>query len=97
MGPRPGRTSPGSCSPVGRERQDAGHAARSCFVWRRHLQRVTYLLAYGWAYCKRAEGLFVFQARIDALITWARSQIPGTRVLPGIKTTLNVEEEDPWH
>src|SRR5580693_4234126 len=22
----------------------------------RHFQRVTYLLAYGWAYCKRAEG-----------------------------------------
>jgi hypothetical protein len=28
---------------VGREPQDAGHTARSCFVWPRHLQRVTYL------------------------------------------------------
>src|ERR1700682_2965307 len=60
MRPRPGRTSPGTCQgfmgcrPVGRERQDAGHTARSCFVWPRHLERVTYLLAYGWAYCKRA-------------------------------------------
>src|SRR5260370_30408963 len=50
MRPRPGRTSPGTCQgfmgcrPVGRERQDAGHTARSCFVWPRHLQRVTYLL-----------------------------------------------------
>ena len=34
------------CRPVGRERQDAGRTARSCFVWPRHLQRVTYLLAY---------------------------------------------------
>ena len=25
-------------------------------MWPRHLQRVTYLLAYGWVYCKRAEG-----------------------------------------
>ena len=62
MRPRPRRTSPGTCQgfmgcrPVGRERQDAGHTAKSCFVWPRHLQRVTYLLAYGWAYCKRAEG-----------------------------------------
>src|SRR4029077_18973650 len=38
---RPGRTSPGTCQrfmecrPVGRERQDAGHTARSCFVWPR--------------------------------------------------------------
>src|SRR2546426_9381507 len=62
MRPRPGRTSPGTCQgfmgcrPVGREREDAGHTARSCFVWPRHLQRVTYLLAYGWAYSKRAEG-----------------------------------------
>src|SRR5712675_3226717 len=51
---RPGRTSPGTCQgfmgfrPAGRERQDAGHTARSCFVWPRYLQRVTYLLAYGW-------------------------------------------------
>src|SRR5260370_784041 len=43
MRPRPGRTSPGTCQgfmgcrPVGRERQDAGHTARSCFVWPRHL------------------------------------------------------------
>jgi hypothetical protein len=55
MRPRPGRTSPGTCQgfmgcrPAGWERQDAGHTARSCFVWPRHLQRVTYLLAYGWA------------------------------------------------
>jgi hypothetical protein len=67
MRPRPGRTSPGTCQgfmgcrPAGRERQDAGHTARSCFVWPRHLQRVTYLLAYGWADCKRAEGPSVFQ------------------------------------
>ena len=54
------------CRPVGRERQDAGHTARSCFVWPRHLQRVTYLLAYGWAYCKRAEGPSVFQASLVA-------------------------------
>jgi hypothetical protein len=53
MRPRPGRTSPGTCQefmgcrPVGRERQDAGHTARSCFVWPRHLQRMTCLLAYG--------------------------------------------------
>jgi hypothetical protein len=53
------------CRPVGRERQDAGHTARSCFVWPRHLQRVTYLLAYSWAYCKRAEGPSVFQASQD--------------------------------
>src|SRR5258706_12464594 len=39
MRPRPGRTSPGTCQgfmgcrPVGRERQDAGHTARSCSVW----------------------------------------------------------------
>src|SRR6476661_9170268 len=39
MRPRPGRTSPRTCQgymgcrPVGRERQDAGHTARSCFVW----------------------------------------------------------------
>src|SRR5258707_995712 len=39
MRPRPGRTSPATCQafmgcrPVGRERQDAGHTARSCFVW----------------------------------------------------------------
>ena len=34
MPPRPGRTSPGTCQdPAGRERQDAGHTARSCFVW----------------------------------------------------------------
>src|SRR5258706_4544583 len=71
MRPRPGRTSLGTCQgfmgccPVGRERQDAGHTARSCFVWPRHLQRVTYLLAYGWAYCKRAEGPSVFQASWD--------------------------------
>src|SRR5260370_15221821 len=25
------------CRPVGRERQGAGHTARSCFVWPRHL------------------------------------------------------------
>ena len=36
---------------MGRERQDAGHTVSSCFAWLRHLQRVTYLLAYGWAYC----------------------------------------------
>src|SRR5258706_10986569 len=71
MRPRPGRTSPGTCQgfmgcrPVGRERQDAGHTARSCFVWPRHRQRVTYLLAYGWAYCERAEGRSVFQANQD--------------------------------
>src|SRR5258708_5956987 len=47
MRPRPGRTSPGTCQafmgcrPVGRKRQDAGHTARSCFVWPRHLQRVS--------------------------------------------------------
>ena len=46
---------PGSC-PVGRERQDAGHTASSCFVWLRHRQRVTYLLAYGWAYCNGMTG-----------------------------------------
>src|SRR6267154_471395 len=45
---RPGRTSLRTCQgfmgcrPVGRERQDAGHTARSCFVWPRYLQRVTY-------------------------------------------------------
>src|ERR1700688_100900 len=67
MRPRPGRTSPGTCQgfmgcrPVGRERQDAGRTARSCFVWPRHRQRVTDLLAYGWAYCKRAEGPSVFE------------------------------------
>src|ERR1700736_1361187 len=51
MWPRPGRTSRGTCQgfmgcrPVGRERQDAGHTARSCFVWPSVRQRVTYLLA----------------------------------------------------
>src|SRR5438270_13830682 len=71
MRPRPGRTSPETCQgfmgcrPVGRERQDAGHTARSCFVWPRRLHRVTYLLTYGWAYCKRAEGTSVFKARPD--------------------------------
>src|SRR5438874_3722381 len=36
---RPGRTSPGTCQafmgcrPAGRERQGAGHTARSCSVW----------------------------------------------------------------
>ena len=29
---------PGTCRPVDWERQDAGHTARSCFVWPRHLQ-----------------------------------------------------------
>jgi D-arabinose 1-dehydrogenase-like Zn-dependent alcohol dehydrogenase len=38
MQPRPGRTWPGTCRPVGRERQDAGHTARSCFVWPRNHQ-----------------------------------------------------------
>src|SRR6266536_581377 len=58
MRPRPGRTSPGTyqgfmgCRPVGRARQNASHTARSCFGWPKHFQRVTYLLAYGWAYCK---------------------------------------------
>lgn len=39
MWPRPGRTSPGTCHgfmgcrPMGRDRQDAGHTARSCSVW----------------------------------------------------------------
>jgi hypothetical protein len=56
MRPRLGRASPGTYRPVGQERQNAGHTARSCFVWPRHLQRVTYLLANGWAYCKRADG-----------------------------------------
>src|ERR1700676_2287979 len=43
MRPRPGRTSPRTCQgfmgcrPVGRERQNAGHTARSCFVWPRNL------------------------------------------------------------
>jgi NADPH:quinone reductase-like Zn-dependent oxidoreductase len=46
----PGRTSPGTCQgfmgcrPVGRERQDTTHTARSCFAWPRHVQRVTYFL-----------------------------------------------------
>jgi NADPH:quinone reductase-like Zn-dependent oxidoreductase len=41
MRPRPGRTSLATCQgfmgcrPVGRERQDAGHTARWCFVWPR--------------------------------------------------------------
>jgi hypothetical protein len=44
MRPTPGRTSPGTCQrfmgcrPVGRERQDASHTARSCFVWPKLLQ-----------------------------------------------------------
>src|SRR6516165_10155975 len=47
MRPRPGRTSPGTCQgfmgcrPVVRERQDASHTARSCFVWPRHFRGVT--------------------------------------------------------
>src|SRR6266566_928650 len=50
MRPRPGRTSPGTCQgfmgcrPVGRERQDAGRTARSCFVWPRHLSARGHLL-----------------------------------------------------
>ena len=43
------------CRPVGRERQVASRTARSCFVLSRHLQRVTYLLAYGW--CGNADAL----------------------------------------
>src|SRR6201988_186763 len=49
MRPRPGRTSPGTCQrfmecrPVGRERQDAGHTARSCFVWPRDRAYEIYL------------------------------------------------------
>src|SRR5438046_2722463 len=45
MRPKPGRTSPGTCQgfmgcrPMSRERQDAGHTARSCFVWPRHRDR----------------------------------------------------------
>src|SRR5436853_6909025 len=68
MQPRPGRTSPRNCQgfmgcrPVGRKRQDASHTARSCFVCPRHLPRVTYVLAHGWAYCKRAEGPLRFLA-----------------------------------
>src|SRR5258708_3494821 len=33
MRPRHGRTSAGTCRPEGRDRPDAGHTARSCFVW----------------------------------------------------------------
>src|SRR5437870_6084732 len=68
MQPRPGRTSPRNCQgfmgcrPVGRKRQDASHTARSCLVCPRHLPRVTYVLAHGWAYCKRAEGHLRFLA-----------------------------------
>ena len=49
MRPRPGRTSPGTCQGfmgcrrVGRERQDAGHTARSCFVWPRDRAYEVYL------------------------------------------------------
>jgi NADPH:quinone reductase-like Zn-dependent oxidoreductase len=49
MRPRPGRTSPGTCQafmgcrPVGWEPQDAGHTARSCFVWPRDRAYEIYL------------------------------------------------------
>lgn len=75
MRPRLGRTSPGNCHGfvgcrlVGRERQEAGHTARPCFVWPRHLQ------AFEQAFSGRIRGGAVqAETMIDGLL-WRTSAL----------------------
>src|SRR5436190_9422877 len=91
MRPRPGRTSPGTCQwfmgcrPMGREPQDAGHTARLCFVWPRHLRRgiaaSVQLVGHECVHCRRPRAVrFVCEwpvARYSRSFLFCRENLPG--------------------
>jgi hypothetical protein len=73
------------CPPVGRERQDAGHTARSCFVWPRHCARS----------CGRHCGRVLRSSRSPGYQSDRRSQ-DGTYAGGASRATVEADRDGAW-